>query len=70
MPTTFKVVSQRATSRLSPAGAFQDVYEITFVIPSGTVGSIHVPKGRVGDTDYVRAELQEHADALAAVEAL
>jgi len=66
----FRVIQQRMTSKLSPAGGFVDGNEITFQIDSGTTGSVFIPRNRITDTDYVRTQIAEHADALAAIETL
>lgn len=69
MATTFKVLTQRPSSELTADGRFVDVMEITFEIPSGTVGTIQVPLAAY-TPDTVRALLEDRAAAMIGVESL
>lgn len=69
MATIFKVLTQRPSSELTADGRFVDVMEITFEIPSGTVGTIQVPLAAY-TAEAVQALLTDRATTMIAVEAL
>lgn len=66
----YKVVGQRESSIIGPDGHFHDVIQVTAVLDDGTHFTVNVPRGRLGDTEYVRGLLDQHAAGLTAISEL
>lgn len=62
----FKVTNTRESSRLSTSGGFEDVLIVSFETPTGTSGTVTVPK-RLASPDHIRDEITEYVDRLNAI---
>lgn len=69
MAGTWRVVTQQQREELTAQNTFVQVMEIGFELTSGTRGSVVVPT-RLYSEEYVRAQIELKASAMAAVENL
>jgi hypothetical protein len=70
MATDWRVVSQRQTDVLTPAGTFESSMEVSFeVMPEGTSGQVVVPL-RIYDVDTVASLIQQRVNSIKAVAGL
>jgi hypothetical protein len=66
----YRIVAQEKTQQLSPAGIFQDVWKVSFEVPSVGVHSfIEVPVNEYNPAN-VDAKIQEEADAITGTHSL
>lgn len=63
------VLDQRPTTRFSPNGRFEDVYEVTFQTPSGVVSHVYVPR-QVFNVSNVAAAVRAETAHIEAVHQL
>lgn len=63
------VTGQQQSERLTDGGAFESVVRVNFALASGTKGSVVIPS-RLYSEEYVRAQIDATASAMAAVEGL
>lgn len=69
MASNWRVVSQRQSENLTPQGTFEQVVTVTFELASGTQGKVIIPL-RMYSEEYVRSQVSERAEQMAAVEEL
>lgn len=69
MPENYSIVGQRQTTRLSAAGRFEPVMEVSFQAKGGTTGSVQIPLS-VYSADQVHSRIAEYVAHIEAVESL
>ena len=70
MAATWKVTNQRQQEELTAGGQFRTVIIVSFeTIPSGTVGSVTIPKAQYGP-EFVASAIDEYVKNILAVESL
>ena len=69
MAQTWRVVAQQQREVLTAQNTFMSVMEVSFELASGTRGSLEIPMRLYGE-EYVRAQIDLKASAMAAVEGL